>query len=225
MQLTYSCYITLHIIFVWVANGPRRCLQWPLLCGLEVTSRSWSSLWIVTSVMAPLGRIQASSPDTVQSNNKSANSGHMVQRNSSEDGIHCIVTRHDNCFQNVSLRELCAEVITALQATVLLTIAGIIIPSRQSPLQLDTHIKLVDNMRKLGEVGRQRQSMVILTFSFSGWAGLGWAEETLEMSLLVPTTNKTMAPYNSFTAPQSSIHRPDFTPLLTPRPVTAHLFI
>ena len=60
----------------------------------------------------------------------------------------------NNCFQNVSLRELCAEVITALQATFLLTIAGIIIPSRQSPLQLDTHIKLVDNMRKLGEAGR-----------------------------------------------------------------------
>ena len=137
MQLTYySCYITFQIIFVSVSNGSRRCLQRPLLCGLEVTSRSWSSLWIVTSVMAPLGRIQASSPDTMQSSNKSANSGHVVQRNSSEDETHCIVTRHDNSFQNVSLHEQCTEGITALQSTFLLTVAGITIPSRQSPLQL-----------------------------------------------------------------------------------------
>ena len=125
-----------HFPYYFAANGPRRCLQRPLLCGLEVTSRSWSSLWIVTSVMAPLGRIQASSPDTMRSSNKSANSGHVVQRNSSEDETHCIVTRHDNSFQNVSLRELSTEVITALKATFLLTIAGITIPSRQSPLQL-----------------------------------------------------------------------------------------
>ena len=54
-------------------------------------------------------------------------------------------------------------------------------------------------MRKLGEVERQRQSMVILTFSFCGWAGLGRGD--VRDVATVPTTNKTMAPYNSFIAP------------------------
>ena len=78
-------------------------------------------------------------------------------------------------------------------------------------------------MRKLGEVERQRQSMVILTFSFCGWAGLGRGD--VRDVATVPTTNKTMAPYNSFIAPAIQHHCPDFTLLLTPRPVTASTFI